>query len=121
MIKESVATIISHFMHSREHEGSVPYLKKGRESVYLSVLINPRAKQSAVRGRHGERLKIAIAAPPVDGAANDALIKFVAELFDLAKSSVTLTHGESSRQKTLEIKGISFMEAHNKLREMGCE
>jgi len=66
----------------------------------------PRASASAVAGRHGDALKIRIAAPPADGAANDELIRFLADRLQIPRSAITITAGSSSRRKTVVISGI---------------
>lgn len=55
---------------------------------------------------HGERLKVALQAPPVDGKANQALVKFLAGVAGVPKSAVELIAGETSREKRLEIRGV---------------
>ncbi|MBN8550362.1 MAG: DUF167 domain-containing protein [Deltaproteobacteria bacterium] len=69
--------------------------------VQLHLHIVPRAKKSAVLGMHGARLKISIAAPPNDNAANDALIEFLAAEIGVPKRSLTLVRGQAARQKTV--------------------
>ena len=69
----------------------------------LTLHIQPGAKKTEVVGLHGNALKIRLAAPPVDGKANHALIGFIAERLGVAKSAVTLKSGLSSRRKVLEI------------------
>jgi hypothetical protein len=75
--------------------------------VWVNVHVTPRASKSAVVGVHNGRLKVALAAPPVDGAANQALIALFAALLHVKKRDVTLARGETSRLKTLSIKGTS--------------
>ena len=70
--------------------------------ITLTLHIQPGAKKTEVAGLHGEALKIRLAAPPVDGKANEALIKFVAETLRLPKSAVSLKSGQTSRHKVLE-------------------
>jgi len=65
--------------------------------------VQPGASRDALAGRYGERLKVQISAPPVDGKANKHLLKYIAKAFGVAKTRVTLVRGESSRQKTLKI------------------
>ena len=67
----------------------------------LSLYIQPGASRSEISGLHGERLKVKIKAPPVDGEANECLIEFFAGILKIPKKSVHLIQGESSRQKTL--------------------
>ena len=69
--------------------------------ITLTLHIQPGAKKTEFAGLHGDALKIRLAAPPVDGKANDALIKFVAETLKLPKSAVTLKSGQTSRRKGL--------------------
>ena len=69
----------------------------------LSVYVQPGAKKTELSGLHDGRPKIRISAPPVDGAANEELIRFTAKLLKISKSSVTLVSGQTSRLKTLDI------------------
>ena len=75
----------------------------------LAVHVQPRASRNAVLGWHGEdadsALKVALTAPPVDGAANAALVDFLAEHFGLKRSQIRLLRGDSSRHKLLELTG----------------
>lgn len=73
--------------------------------ITLTLHIQPGAKKTEFAGLHGDALKIRLAAPPVDGKANDALVKFVAETLKLPKSSVNLKSGQTSRRKVLEVQG----------------
>jgi len=73
--------------------------------ITLTLHIQPGAKKTEFAGRHGDALKIRLAAPPVDGKANEALIKFVAETLKLPKSAVNLKSGQTSRRKVLEVIG----------------
>ena len=73
--------------------------------ITLTLHIQPGAKKTEFAGLHGDALKIRLAAPPVDGKANDALIKFVAETLKLPKSAVNLKSGQTSRRKVLEVIG----------------
>ena len=75
--------------------------------ITLTLHIQPGAKTTEFAGLHGDALKIRLAAPPVDGKANEALIKFVAETLKLPKSAVTLKSGQTSRRKVLEVNGSS--------------
>lgn len=71
----------------------------------------PRARVTVVAGRHGDALKIRLAAPPVDGAANDELIRFLAERLSVPRSAVTITAGHTSRRKTVKVTGIETVKA----------
>ena len=76
------------------------------DDVVLSVHVQPRAGRTAVVGRHGDALKLRVAAPPLDDRANAATVALVAELFDVPASAVQLTAGERSRVKRLRVSGI---------------
>jgi uncharacterized protein len=82
---------------------SAVWLQGGGSRMTLSLHIQPGASKTEVSGLHGEWLKIRLAAPPVDGKANAALIGFVAERLGVAKSLVILKSGHSSRRKVLEV------------------
>ena len=71
--------------------------------MHLSLYIQPGAKKTEISGTHDGRLKIRVNAPPVDGAANEALIKFLSKELGISKSRVTLVSGEKSRMKTFDI------------------
>ncbi len=73
--------------------------------ITLTLHIQPGAKKTEFAGLHGDALKIRLAAPPVDGKANEALVKFVAEVLGLPKSAVNLKSGQTSRCKVLEVIG----------------
>ncbi len=71
------------------------------------VKVQPRAKRTRVAGRLGEEWKLEVAAPPVDGKANRAVVEFFAGAFRLPRSAVRLVSGEHSQHKTIEIDGIT--------------
>ena len=77
------------------------WCRKTAQGWLIAVHVQPGAKKSAVAGLHGEALKIRIAAPPVEGKANAALIAFVAEMLDVPRRTVSVVKGESSREKLL--------------------
>jgi len=78
--------------------------------ITLTLHIQPGARKTEIAGRHGDALKIRLAASPVDGKANEALLRFVAETLHLPKSSVCLKSGQTSRRKVLEVNGASAEE-----------
>lgn len=69
----------------------------------LSVYVQPGAKKTELSGLHDGRPKVRINAPPVDGAANEELVRFVSKTLKISKSSVQISAGQQSRLKTLEI------------------
>ena len=74
--------------------------------VRVRLRVQPRASRSEIVGIVGDALKVRLAAPPVDGAANDALIRFLAESLHAPRSSLTLVSGGTSRSKVIDIQGI---------------
>jgi uncharacterized protein len=72
----------------------------------VAVKVHPRAKRSAVAGRFGDAWKVDLAAPPVDGKANDECVRFFAELAGVPRSRVRIVTGATSRTKVVEIDGI---------------
>jgi uncharacterized protein (TIGR00251 family) len=73
----------------------------------IRLHIQPRASRTEIVGLHGDALKLRIAAPPVDGEANEAVIRFLAEKLGVPRSAVTLERGASSRAKTVRVVGIA--------------
>ncbi|HWO89597.1 MAG TPA: DUF167 domain-containing protein [Gemmatimonadales bacterium] len=71
----------------------------------IVVHVQPRARRSEFAGRHGDALKVRLAAPPVDGEANEELVRFLAERLRVAKSNVEIVSGASSRRKVVAIRG----------------
>ena len=83
--------------------------------VRFSVHAKPRAKKSRIVGVHGDALDVALAAPPVDGAANQELVATLASALGLAKKQVSLVRGESSRMKLVAVEGLSLDEIRARL------
>ena len=80
--------------------------------VRFSVRVQPRASRSEVAGVHGDALKVRLQAPPVDGAANAALVLLLADIFAVGRASVRILSGESSRSKVVEVEGITQNAVH---------
>ena len=78
-------------------------VRASADGVLLLVSVVPNAKRTEVVGLHAGALRVRLAAPPVDGKANDSLIAWVAGQLNLARRNVSLLRGESSRQKQLSI------------------
>ncbi|MEK9172337.1 MAG: DUF167 domain-containing protein [Nitrospirota bacterium] len=81
----------------------------------LSVRVQPRASRNEVAGLVGETLKIRLMAPPVEGAANEACLAFLAKLLDLAPSRLALIQGTRSRSKVVRITGLTQAEVRARL------
>ena len=82
-------------------------LAPGAAGPTFAVRVVPRAGRTAISGVRGDALLVRLAAPPVDGAANDALIAFLADLFDRPKRDLTVVSGHTSRQKRIAIAGLT--------------
>lgn len=79
--------------------------------VELSLHIQPRAGRTEVVGPHGDALKIRLAAPPVDGEANEELVRFLAKTLGGAKSAVSIESGGTGRKKRVRVMGVDIAEA----------
>lgn len=77
------------------------------DSARIDIYVQPRASKTTIVGMHDGAVKIRLAAPPVDGAANTALVEFVAERMDIAKSRVRIVAGATSRRKVVEVDGVT--------------
>lgn len=78
--------------------------------VLLRVYLQPRASRNEFAGHHGDALKVRITAPPVDGAANEALIRFLADGLGVGIRAVEIVSGLSGRRKTVRVQGVSAAE-----------
>ncbi len=83
---------------------SIWYQRSG-DAITLVLHIQPGAKQTCVAGLHGEALKIRLAAPPIEGRANEALLRFIADRFGVPLRSVELKQGGQSRHKVVKVTG----------------
>jgi uncharacterized protein len=90
---------------------------QGAQGVSFAVKVHPRARKNAITGVVGDALKLALTAPPVEGKANQAVIEFFADLFAIPRSSVTIASGETSRNKIVQVAGVSKPVAEQKLAE----
>lgn len=84
------------------------YLKACDAGVYLDLYVRPSASKSRIVGEHDGRLKVQVAAPPVDGKANEALVKFLARHLGMPRSSIQLVSGETNKRKRLLLCGLSL-------------
>ena len=81
-------------------------LHETAKGVSFVVKVQPRARKNAITGTLGDAVKLALTAPPVEGRANEAVIEFFAEVFQIPRSSVTIASGETSRNKVVRIAGL---------------
>jgi hypothetical protein len=82
---------------------TLPWLREDGDALVLALHVQPGAKRTEVGGVHGEALKLRRAAPPVDGKANAALLRFLADAFGVPLRNVALLRGEASRAKQVRI------------------
>jgi len=75
--------------------------------VHIDVRVMPRASRTAVEGVRDGRLVVRVTAPPVDDAANDAVVRAIAEAFDVPRSRVAISAGRTGRNKTVAIAGLA--------------
>jgi uncharacterized protein (TIGR00251 family) len=84
------------------------WYRRSGETVTLTLHVQPGAKRSEIAGLHGDALKIRLAAPPVEGRANEALLKFIAELLEVPLRQVELRQGGQSRHKVVAVTGSAI-------------
>ncbi len=87
------------------------WLSETPNGVRLSLYVAPRAARSRVAGEYGDRLKLHVAAPPVDGAANKEIVRYLSRLTGVAKSNIRITSGDTGKRKSVEIEGMSLHSA----------
>jgi uncharacterized protein (TIGR00251 family) len=94
-------------------------LREMAAGVSFKVRVQPRASLTAITGVLGEgddaALKVALAAPPVEGRANEALVRFFAELFDVPRSAVEIVSGGTSRTKVVRVAGANVAHVRARL------
>jgi len=101
---------------SASAEPPVPaFLQVQADGVRLAVKVQPRASANEVGVPLGGELKIKVTAPPVDSAANEALLKFLAEKLDCARSRVELLRGHTSRHKIILLHGFTALDVQARL------
>jgi uncharacterized protein (TIGR00251 family) len=92
-----------------------PWARDGSGGAVLEVLVQPRASRTRAVGEHDGRLKVQLAAPPVDGEANAALVSFLADALGVRKADVTIVRGETGRRKTVRVAGVAAAAASARL------
>lgn len=79
------------------------WLREEAGALLLTVHVQPGARRSEVAGVHGDAIKVRLAAPPIEGRANDELVRFLAQAFGVAQRQVVIVRGETSRRKVVRI------------------
>ena len=90
----------------------VPFTRT-RDGIRIEVKVEPRSSKKGLAGVLGNKLKVKLTSPPVDGAANEQLIEVLAEAFGIKKSAITIIRGQSSKNKVVELSGISSIAPQN--------
>lgn len=92
----------------------IPVRETG-DGITFAVVVQPRARRDAIVGQFGDALKLAVTAPPVDGRANEACIKFFARALRVPSSAITIVSGQTSRKKAIRVSGITAAALQNLL------
>jgi uncharacterized protein (TIGR00251 family) len=93
------------------------FLQAHENGVYLSVKVQPRATKNEIGEPMGNELRIKVTAPPVDSAANEAVLRLLAEALGCPRRAVQLARGQTSRHKVLFLQGLTVEEVAKKLLE----
>jgi uncharacterized protein (TIGR00251 family) len=90
-------------------------LQESGGTVTFAIKVHPRAKKNAITGELGDALKVSLTTPPIDGRANEACIEFFAKLLKVPRSSVTITSGQTSRNKVIRVAGLTAEQIRERL------
>jgi uncharacterized protein len=93
-----------------------PYLQQRPDGVCISMKIQPRASRNEIAGPMGNELKIKVTAPPVDSAANEAVLEFLAETLGCPRNRLELLRGATSRHKQILVRGMTAAQIEQNLR-----
>src|SRR5947209_18925319 len=93
-----------------------PYLRLEKDGVILSVKLQPRASANSIEAPLGNELRVKVTAPPVDAAANEALIRLLAEQLGVPRNRIELLRGHTSRHKQLKLYGVSVAQLLSKVK-----
>lgn len=100
---------------------ALPRIEKGASGAVLSVRVQPRAKRAGFAGLHGDALKLAVTAPPVEGEANRAVVEYLAKVCGVPKTSLRIVRGETGRDKAVEFTTLGPEELRDRLRALLSE
>jgi uncharacterized protein (TIGR00251 family) len=87
---------------------SAAWCRETPAGIELRLKVQPRASRNEIAGLAGDELRLRVTAPPVDSAANEAVVRFVAETLGVSRGAVTLLRGAASRHKVLLIRGLAL-------------
>lgn len=85
-----------------------PWIHEAGGAALLEVLVQPRASRTCVAGVHDGRLKLKVAAPPVEGEANAAVVELLARTLGVRKADVSIARGETGKRKTVKVEGVTI-------------
>jgi uncharacterized protein len=91
------------------------YMHVRPDGVLLSIKVQPRSSRNEITGLQGSELRIKVTAPPVDAAANEAVVRFLAEILDCPRNHIELLRGHTSRHKIVKLHGLSASQLLSKL------
>jgi uncharacterized protein (TIGR00251 family) len=91
------------------------WIRETAKGVRLPVRAVPRAAKNEIQGVQGDALKIRLQAPPVEGKANQALIRFLSDTLDISRAQISIASGETGRNKAVLITGLSKAELLQRL------
>lgn len=91
-------------------------IRSGEDGVYIDVLVKARASRSRLGPAEGDRVAVWVTAPPVDGAANKAIVALLARALARPRRDVVIASGKRSRRKTVRIRGVTAAEVEEALR-----
>jgi len=94
-----------------------PFITTHAEGMTLAIKVQPRASSNGLAGVHGGELKVKVTAPPVDSAANEAVVRLFAELLGCPRGAIEILRGETSRHKVVLVRGVSAERAATQLGE----
>src|ERR1700752_2100501 len=99
----------------------IPVQESGGAASF-AVRVHPRARKNAITGELGQALKVSLTTPPVEGRANEACVEFLAKVLKVARSSVTIASGLTSRNKVIRVAGVSGQYVRDRLQsEVGMK
>lgn len=111
--QESTATSPSRIL--KPVSAPTTYYREEPDGVTLFIKAQPRANKNEIVGVHGPELRVKVTAPPVDSAANEALVRFLAEALGLPRNQVQLTRGAAARHKAVKVCGLKADEVKQRL------
>jgi uncharacterized protein (TIGR00251 family) len=92
------------------------FLRQQENAFLLAVKLQPRASKNEIEGQLGAELRIKVTAPPVDAAANEALLRLLADVLDCPRNRIQLIRGQTSRHKTVALHGMTSAEIVGRLK-----